>query len=90
MKEGEKFLKKRATEFWQRAKEYFKKGRFNLSALDVEQAVQLFLKHLIFIKAGDFPKTHNFGKLFDELSEIYSKEIKKNLAITQNFPLKTL
>jgi HEPN domain-containing protein len=77
MKKEEKFLKKRATEFWQRAKEDFKKGRFNLSALDVEQAIQLFLKHLIFVKAGDFPKTHNFGKLFDELSEIYnSKEIK--------------
>jgi HEPN domain-containing protein len=77
MKGEEKFLKKRGIEFWQRAKEDFKKGRFNLSALDVEQAVQLFLKHLIFVKAGDFPKTHNFGKLFDELSEIYnSKEIK--------------
>jgi len=57
MKKEEKFLKKRATEFWQRAKEDFKKRRFNLSTLDVEQAVQLFLKHLIFVKAGDFPKT---------------------------------
>jgi len=38
----------------------------------------LFLKHLIFVKAGDFPKTHNFGKLFDELSEIYNNEEIKN------------
>jgi HEPN domain-containing protein len=90
MKGKEKFLKKRATEFWQRAKEDFKKRRFNLSTLDVEQAIQLFLKHLIFVKAGDFPKTHNFGKLFDELSEIYNNEEIKNFYENHILEFKTL
>jgi HEPN domain-containing protein len=42
------FLKKRAVEFWERAKEDFKKGSYNLTALDVEQALQLWVKYLIF------------------------------------------
>jgi HEPN domain-containing protein len=65
------FLKKRALEFWERAKEDFDKSRYNLSALDVEQSIQLWLKHLIFIKAGDFPRTHYFDRLIRELTEIY-------------------
>lgn len=70
----EKFLKKRAQEFWQRAKEDFQKERFNLCALDIEQTVQLLVKHLIFQKAGDFPKTHYFNILINTLAEIYSAE----------------
>lgn len=50
------FLKKRALEFRQRAKEDFQKKRYNLSALDAEQSVQLWLKYLIFQKAGAFLK----------------------------------
>lgn len=68
------FLKKRAKEFWERAKEDFAKARFNLTALDVEQALQLWFKYLIFIKAGDFPKTHYFDLLIKEISEIYELE----------------
>lgn len=67
------FLKKRAKEFWERGKEDFEKSRFNLAALDIEQAIQLWLKYLIFLKAGDFPKTHYFDILLKELSEIYEK-----------------
>lgn len=65
------FLKKRAKEFWERAREDIEKSRFNLAALDIEQAVQLWFKYLIFLKAGDFPKTHYFDILLKELSEIY-------------------
>jgi|GEM_PF-4622213 len=31
------FLKKRSVEFWERAKEYFEKGRDNLTALYVDK-----------------------------------------------------
>ncbi|MCX7661137.1 MAG: HEPN domain-containing protein [Candidatus Omnitrophica bacterium] len=76
MKKQESFLKKRAREFLERAKEDFEKSRFNLSALDLEQAVQLWLKHLIFLKTADFPKTHYLDRLMKELSMIYeSKKI---------------
>lgn len=74
----EQFLKKRAQEFWQRADENFQKKRYNLCALDVEQAVQLWIKHLIFQKAGDFPKTHYFNMLINTLFEIYAGDSIKN------------
>jgi len=41
MSEETEFLKKRAKEFWERAKEDLLKARYNLCALDTEQAVQL-------------------------------------------------
>ena len=70
------FLKKRAIEFWERADEDLQKGRYNLSVLDMEQAVQLWLKYLIYLKAADFPKIHYFDNLISNLSEIYeSKDI---------------
>ncbi len=73
MAETGEFLKKRAKEFWQRAEEDFEKSRFNLAALDIEQAIQLWLKYLIYLKAGDFPKTHYFDSLLKEISEIYGQ-----------------
>lgn len=78
MTEETSFLKKRAKEFWERAREDFQKGRYNLCALDVEQAVQLWLKYLIFLQAGDFPKTHYFDRLIYSLADIYnSSKIKE-------------
>jgi len=68
------FLKKRAEEFFQRAKEDFEKQRFNLTVFDIEQAVQLWIKHLIFAKAQDFPKTHYFDILIKNLSEVYNNK----------------
>jgi len=71
MSKAGEFLRKRAQEFWERGREDLEKERFNLTALDIEQAIQLWLKYLIFKKAGDYPKTHNFDVLIRELSEIY-------------------
>lgn len=78
MEKETQFLKDRAREFWQRAKEDFQKERYNLSVLDVEQAVQLWVKYLIFLKAGDFPKTHYFNVLLDNLGEIYNSTAVRN------------
>ena len=58
------FLKKNAVSFLKNAKELFEKGEYNLSAFNVEQAVQLILKYLIAKNFGDFPE--NFGDLFYE------------------------
>ncbi len=84
MREEISFLKERAKEFWERAEEDFQKNRFNLCALDIEQAVQIWLKYLIAIKAGDFPKTHYLDDLINEITNIYetdklSKFYKENI-----------
>ncbi|HOJ39952.1 MAG TPA: HEPN domain-containing protein [bacterium] len=73
MSEQKNYLKKRAREFWERAEEDLHKLRYNLVALDVEQAVQLWLKHLLWKKVGDFPRTHYLERLLQEISEIYRK-----------------
>jgi HEPN domain-containing protein len=72
------FLKERAKEFFEEAKELFKKKRYNLSAFNLEQAIQLFVKYLIGKKLGDWPKTHYLSELVTDLAKTYkSKEILK-------------
>ena len=68
------FLKERAKEFWERGFEDLEKGRFNLSAFDFEQSIQLYIKYLIGIKIGEWPKTHYFSNLIKELYSVYQKE----------------
>jgi len=72
------FLKERAREFFEEAKELFNKKRYNLSAFNLEQAIQLFLKYLIGKKLGDWPKTHYLSELIHDLVRVYqSKKILK-------------
>jgi HEPN domain-containing protein len=67
MVKGIQFLKKRAQEFWEAGKRFFNEGKYNLSAFHLEQAVQLWIKYLIGIKIGDWPKTHYLSELIKEL-----------------------
>jgi HEPN domain-containing protein len=72
------FLKERAKEFFEEAKELFKKKRYNLSAFNLEQAIQLFVKYLIGKKLGDWPKIHYLSELIPDLANAYkNKEILK-------------
>ena len=64
------FLLKNAKDFEELAYISFEKGKYNLAAFAIEQAIQLYLKHLLFEKVGDFPKTHSFSLLFKEASKI--------------------
>jgi len=75
MAEEIEFLKKRSKEFYENAKELFKKDKFNLSAFNLEQSCQLFLKYLIGKKIGDWPKTHYLDELIKELAKAYRKKI---------------
>lgn len=68
------YLKERGKEFWERGVEDFDKKRFNLSAFDFEQAIQLFIKYLIAKKVSDWPKTHYFSELIKELATVYENE----------------
>jgi len=68
------FLRKRSQEFYENAEELFKEGKYNLSAFNLEQACQLFLKFLIGRKIGEWPKTHYLSELIKELSRAYRKK----------------
>jgi len=75
MAEEIEFLKKRSKEFYENAKDLFKKAIFNLSVFNLEQSCQLFLKYLIGKKIGDWPKTHYLDELIKELAKAYKKKI---------------
>jgi len=68
------FLKNRAQEFWEEATRLFNEGKYNLSAFNLEQAVQLWIKYLIGVKIGDWPKTHYLSELIKELAKAYESE----------------
>lgn len=74
MKQEPYFLLKRAEEFFLLAKEMIVKKRYNISALASEQAVQLWLKYLIYLKAGDYPKVHELEKIFESAASAYNEE----------------
>ncbi len=63
-------LKDKAELFKEEAYEAFEKGRYTLVPFFVEQAIQLYIKHILFKKFGDYPKTHNLRILFEELNKI--------------------
>ena len=68
------FLKERAKEFFEEAEELLRKKKYNLSAFNIEQAIQLWIKYLIGKKIGDWPKTHYFSELIPQLSIAYENE----------------
>ena len=61
MKEDFYFLKTKAEKFMEMADVAFEKGHYDLSSLNLEQAVQLYLKFIIGIHAGDFPRIHDIN-----------------------------
>jgi HEPN domain-containing protein len=69
-----KFLKERAFEFWEEGIKLFNEKKYNLSVFNIEQAIQLWIKYLIGIKIGDWPKTHYFSELIESLSDVYKSK----------------
>jgi HEPN domain-containing protein len=75
-----KLLKSRALNFLANAKDLFKKKIFDISAFNIEQFCQLYLKYFLLIKIGDFPKTHSIRELLIEVGKISNeKKIRKFL-----------
>ena len=64
------FLKQRAKGFYDVSVFLLNKGDYALSAFNIEQAVQLELKHFIGTRLGDFPKTHSLKILFQECMKL--------------------
>ena len=69
MRRGE-FLKDRAERFFKNAIELFNRGEYDLSAFNIEQSVQLFLKYAIWKKLGDFERTHEISKLLNDYMQV--------------------
>lgn len=84
------FLKERAEKFLKNAKDLFNKEEYDLSAFNLEQACQLFLKYYIFLKIGNFPKTHYLKRSIREVGKVYEKEedveklIEENISVVSN------
>ncbi len=69
------FLKRRAEQFEEEAREAFRKGNYNFTLLFVEQALQLYLKYMLAKEVGDFPKSHGLIRLFEALSSVLGDRI---------------
>jgi len=67
------FLKDRAERFLRNARELFAREEYDLAAFNLEQSSQLFLKHALWKKLGDFEKVHRISLLLADLQEV-SKE----------------
>ena len=67
------FLKQRADEFLENARENIKHERYNLAAFNLEQACQLHLKYFLFLRLADFPKTHSIRELLSDIGQAYGK-----------------
>jgi HEPN domain-containing protein len=77
-KEEIEFLKERAFRFLENAKQLFLNKVFDLAAFNIEQFCQLYMKYKLFLKIGDFPKTHSIKRLFKEFGRVFEdKRIKK-------------
>lgn len=70
--EIEKFLE-RSRKFKDAAEFHFSRGDYDLSAFNLEQSLQLFLKAKLLEKGLEFPKTLTLRKLFLMLREILGK-----------------
>ena len=67
------FLKKRAKAFLESAQADFERGNYDLVLFHVEQFLQLYLKHLLFKKIGDYPKTHFLIRLMRSVIKVYNE-----------------
>ena len=71
MKKYSAVLKRRARAFLESAKADFDRGDYDLVLFHVEQFFSLYLKHLLYLRLGDYPKTHSIMRLLKDLRRIY-------------------
>jgi len=68
-------LKKRARAFLKSAKADFERGDYDLVLFHVEQFLQLYLKYLLYLKLGDYPKTHSVTRLLRDLRRVRREDV---------------
>jgi len=79
-------FKDRADAFLDTAIYNFEKGRYDLAAFNIEQAVQLYIKTKLLELLGEFPRTHSLVALLRELSRVFKEEeverfVKENIGM---------
>ena len=67
------FLKRRAKAFLEDAQGDFARGNYDLVLFHVEQFLQLYFKHLIYKRIGDYPKTHSLIRLIRDVMKVYDE-----------------
>jgi len=67
-------FKEKADAFLDTAIYNFEKGRYDLAAFNIEQAVQLYIKTKLLELLGEFPRTHSLVALLRELSRVFKEE----------------
>ncbi|WP_258870251.1 HEPN domain-containing protein [Pyrobaculum aerophilum] len=59
----------------ERALQFYEQATFTLEncemLFNIEQALQLYMKYLLYRKIGDYPKSHFLRDIADRLVEIY-------------------
>lgn len=79
------FLKEKADRFFETALHLYSKEYYDLSAFNLEQAIQLHFKYTLWQKLGDYPKIHSLFELFEALKEaIPEKQKEIQLLIEKN------
>ena len=63
-------LRKRALEFLEGAWAALGRSSYDLACFLSEQALQLYLKSVLLMIAGDYPRTHGIRKLLGEIAKI--------------------
>ncbi len=86
----EEFLKERAKDFYKLAKRNLHEGFYNVSAFEIEQACQLYLKYLLFKKVGDYPRVHFLSTLLEELYKATEDERIKVFLEKHNLEIQSL
>ena len=67
-------FKDRADAFLDTAIYNFERGRYDLAAFNIEQAIQLYIKTKLLELLGEFPRTHSLVALLRELSRVFKGE----------------
>jgi HEPN domain-containing protein len=64
------FLKRNAEYLERKAREALEEGAYGFAVFFAEQALQLYIKHILAKSFGDYPKTHRFSVLFEVLRNV--------------------
>jgi len=69
------FLLQNARSFMRAARRDLEEGEYNLALFHAEQALQLCTKYKLYLKYGDYPKTHKLKELLEALQQSYDAVI---------------
>lgn len=81
------FLLERAKSFFGNAHDLLRKGEYALAAFSFEQAAQLHLKYILFLKLKQFPPTHSLRELLRAIGKAYVRQKEVDTLIEKNIHL---